>query len=203
MKGKDLEVAVGFSHPVLVPRPTGIEFEVPTPTRSWSAATTRQLVGEIAANIRKIRKPEPYKGKGIRYEGEYVRKKAGKAAKGVPPDGREDQARRRALRRHARVRKKVAGTAERPRLAVYRSNRHIYAQLVDDVRGRHARRGLRRRGRRASDKTDRAKAVGELLAEPRQGRRASSAWCSIAAAGCTTAAWRPWPTARVREDSQI
>jgi large subunit ribosomal protein L6 len=82
MKGKDLEVQVGYSHPVLVPSPDGIEFEVPTPTQIVVRGNDKQLVGEIAANIRKIRKPEPYKGKGIRYEGEYVRKKAGKAAKG-------------------------------------------------------------------------------------------------------------------------
>jgi large subunit ribosomal protein L6 len=83
MKGKDLEVQVGYSHPVLVPAPDGIEFEVPTATQIIVRGNDKQQVGEIAANIRKIRKPEPYKGKGIRYEGEYVRKKAGKAAKGA------------------------------------------------------------------------------------------------------------------------
>jgi large subunit ribosomal protein L6 len=83
MKGKDLEVQVGYSHPVVVPAPEGIEFEVPTPTQIVVRGNDKQLVGETAANIRKIRKPEPYKGKGIRYEGEYVRKKAGKAAKGA------------------------------------------------------------------------------------------------------------------------
>ncbi|MGH2596549.1 MAG: 50S ribosomal protein L6 [Actinomycetota bacterium] len=81
MKGSDLEIAAGYSHPVLVPQPDGIEFEVPTPTQIVVRGNDKQQVGEIAANIRKVRKPEPYKGKGIRYEGEYVRKKAGKAAK--------------------------------------------------------------------------------------------------------------------------
>ncbi|HEY7666526.1 MAG TPA: 50S ribosomal protein L6 [Actinomycetota bacterium] len=81
MKGKDLEIAAGFSHPVVVTQPTGIEFEVPAPTQIVVRGNDKQQVGETAANIRKIRKPEPYKGKGIRYEGEYVRKKAGKAAK--------------------------------------------------------------------------------------------------------------------------
>jgi large subunit ribosomal protein L6 len=81
LKGEDLEVQVGYSHPVLVPSPEGIDFEVPTPTQIVIRGNDKQQVGEIAANIRKIRKPEPYKGKGIRYEGEYVRKKAGKAAK--------------------------------------------------------------------------------------------------------------------------
>ena len=81
LKGSDLEIAAGYSHPVVVPQPEGIEFEVPTPTQIVVRGNDKQQVGEIAANIRKVRKPEPYKGKGIRYEGEYVRKKAGKAAK--------------------------------------------------------------------------------------------------------------------------
>jgi large subunit ribosomal protein L6 len=82
LKGSDLELALGFSHPVPFPAPEGIEFEVPAPTRIVVRGIDKQLVGEVAANIRKIRKPEPYKGKGVRYEGEHVRKKAGKAAKG-------------------------------------------------------------------------------------------------------------------------
>ena len=81
LKGKDIELALGFSHPVTVKAPEGIEFEVPAPNRITIRGNNKQMVGEIAANIRKIRKPEPYKGKGVRYEGEYVRKKAGKAAK--------------------------------------------------------------------------------------------------------------------------
>jgi large subunit ribosomal protein L6 len=83
LKGSDLEIAAGYSHPVPFRAPDGIEFEVPAPTRIVVRGIDKQLVGEIAAQIRKIRKPEPYKGKGIRYEGEYVRKKAGKAAKGA------------------------------------------------------------------------------------------------------------------------
>ena len=83
MKGQDLELALGFSHPVPIEAPNGIEFEVPAPSRIVVRGIDKQQVGEVAANIRKIRKPEPYKGKGIRYEGEYVRKKAGKAAKGA------------------------------------------------------------------------------------------------------------------------
>ena len=81
MKGTDLEIAAGYSHPVVVAQPDGIEFEVPAPTQIVVRGNDKQQVGETAANIRKVRKPEPYKGKGIRYEGEYVRKKAGKAAK--------------------------------------------------------------------------------------------------------------------------
>jgi large subunit ribosomal protein L6 len=83
LQGKDIELQVGFSHPVRVPAPEGIEFEVPAPNRITVRGIDKQLVGETAATIRKIRKPEQYKGKGIRYEGEYVRKKAGKAAKGA------------------------------------------------------------------------------------------------------------------------
>jgi large subunit ribosomal protein L6 len=82
MKGSDIEIAVGYSHPVVVTCPEGIEFEVPTPTQIVVRGNDKEMVGQVAASIRKIRKPEPYKGKGIRYENEYVRKKAGKAAKG-------------------------------------------------------------------------------------------------------------------------
>ena len=83
LKGSELELQVGFSHPMTMSPPAGIEFEVPAPNRIVVKGIDKQLVGEIAANVRKVRKPEPYKGKGIRYEGEYVRKKAGKAAKGA------------------------------------------------------------------------------------------------------------------------
>jgi large subunit ribosomal protein L6 len=80
LKGKNLELALGYSHPVPVEAPAGIEFEVPQPTRIVVRGISKQLVGEVAANIRKQRKPEPYKGKGIRYEGEYVARKVGKRA---------------------------------------------------------------------------------------------------------------------------
>ena len=76
-----LELQVGFSHPVKVEAPDGITFEVPQPTRITVRGCDKQLVGQVAADIRKIRKPEPYKGKGIRYAGERVLRKAGKSAK--------------------------------------------------------------------------------------------------------------------------
>ncbi len=79
-KGNDLELSLGYSHPVPVKAPAGIEFEVPQPTRVIVRGISKQLVGEVAANIRKQRPPEPYKGKGIRYEGEYVARKVGKRA---------------------------------------------------------------------------------------------------------------------------
>ncbi len=83
LSGAALELQVGYSHPVTIRPPEGIEFEVPAANRIVVRGNDKQLVGEVAANVRKVRKPEPYKGKGIRYEGEYVRKKAGKAAKGA------------------------------------------------------------------------------------------------------------------------
>jgi large subunit ribosomal protein L6 len=80
-KGKDLEFALGFSHPVAVPAPVGITFAVERPTQFSVSGIDKQLVGEVAANIRKIRPPEPYKGKGVKYQGEVIRRKAGKAGK--------------------------------------------------------------------------------------------------------------------------
>lgn len=76
-----LELALGFSHPVVVAAPNGITFETPVPTRINVVGIDKELVGQVAANIRKIRKPEPYKGKGVRYLGEKVLRKAGKAGK--------------------------------------------------------------------------------------------------------------------------
>lgn len=79
LQGKDLELQIGFSHPVRVPVPEGLQLEVPDPTHIVVRGADKQRVGQFAADIRQIRPPEPYKGKGIRYEGEYVRRKAGKA----------------------------------------------------------------------------------------------------------------------------
>jgi large subunit ribosomal protein L6 len=81
LKDGQLEFSLGFSHPVVIPPPDGITFAVETPTRFSVSGIDKQLVGETAANIRKIRKPEPYKGKGVRYAGENVRRKVGKAGK--------------------------------------------------------------------------------------------------------------------------
>ena len=81
LKGSDLEIQLGFSHPVIVKAPENIKFEVPSQTDIIVNGISKEQVGQVAANIRAWRKPEPYKGKGIRYEGEYVRRKLGKAAK--------------------------------------------------------------------------------------------------------------------------
>ena len=81
LKGKDLEMQLGFSHPVNYKCPEGIKFEVPSQTEIIVSGCDKEVVGQVAASIRHIRPPEPYKGKGIRYDGEHVRRKLGKAAK--------------------------------------------------------------------------------------------------------------------------
>jgi large subunit ribosomal protein L6 len=80
LRGRDIELQVGYSHPVQIKAPDGIEFEVPVPTQVIVRGISKQVVGETAARIRKTRPPEPYKGKGIRYAGEYVQRKVGKRA---------------------------------------------------------------------------------------------------------------------------
>jgi large subunit ribosomal protein L6 len=80
-KGSDLEFALGFSHPVLVTPPAGITFAVERPTLFHVSGIDKQQVGEVAAKIRKLRKPDPYKGKGVRYQGEVVKRKVGKTGK--------------------------------------------------------------------------------------------------------------------------
>nr|WP_042182741.1 50S ribosomal protein L6 [Kibdelosporangium sp. MJ126-NF4]CEL15179.1 LSU ribosomal protein L6p (L9e) [Kibdelosporangium sp. MJ126-NF4]CTQ93225.1 LSU ribosomal protein L6p (L9e) [Kibdelosporangium sp. MJ126-NF4] len=81
LKGSDLEFALGYSHPIKVVAPQGITFTVETPTRFSVSGIDKQLVGEVSANIRKLRKPDPYKGKGVRYAGEKIRRKVGKTGK--------------------------------------------------------------------------------------------------------------------------
>lgn len=81
VKGSNLEMQLGYSHPVIIPAPAGITFETPTQTEIWVKGADKEQVGQVAANIRKWRAPEPYKGKGIRYAGENVRRKAGKSGK--------------------------------------------------------------------------------------------------------------------------
>jgi large subunit ribosomal protein L6 len=80
-KGSNLEFSLGYSHPILVEAPQGISFAVQSPNRFSVQGIDKQLVGEVAANIRKLRRPDPYKGKGVRYEGEQIRRKVGKAGK--------------------------------------------------------------------------------------------------------------------------
>ncbi len=80
LKGKKLQLALGYSHPILFEPPAGIKVEVPQPTNMIVSGIDKQLVGQVAAKLRSFRPPEPYKGKGVKYEGEYIRRKAGKAA---------------------------------------------------------------------------------------------------------------------------
>ena len=161
LKGKNLELAVGYSHPVPIPAPDGIEFEVPQPTRVVVKGISKQLVGETAAIIRKQRPPEPYKGKGIRYEGEYVAEEGRQARMSVIT--KEN----RRLKRRRRVRAKISGTADAP------------AHLGVPLQPRPLGAADRRRHRRArsppstgtspscasSAKPTRTKRAGELLAE--------------------------------------
>ena len=121
-----------------VEAPDGITFEVPAPTRIVVEGIDKELVGQVAANIRKIRKPEPYKGKGVRYLGEHVRRKAGKAGE-VGMSHEHSAKHKRDAPRPApppRPQEGRAARAERPRLAVFRSNKHITAQVIDDRAGR-------------------------------------------------------------------
>ena len=166
LKGRDLELALGYSHPVPIKAPEGIEFEVPIPTRIIVKGNNKQVVGEIAAIIRKQRPPEPYKGKGVRYQGEYVARKVGRARMTVlsPPTRR--------LKRRRRVRAKMHGTAERPRISVFRSNRGAVRPAHRRRRGSHDHRGPVDRGRAALAQADGAGHGGGQAARfPRQGRR--------------------------------
>ena len=130
LKGRDLELALGYSHPVPIKAPEGIEFEVPQPTRIIIKGSSKQQVGQVAAVIRKQRPPEPYKGKGIRYEGEYVARKVGKTSMTVVT------APQRRLKRRRRVRAKV------------QRHRRAAADLRLPLQPRHLRPAHRRRRRR-------------------------------------------------------
>ena len=160
LKGKNLELAVGYSHPVPIPAPDGIEFEVPQPTRVVVKGISKQLVGETAAIIRKQRPPEPYKGKGIRYEGEYVAAQGRQARMSTLT--KED----RRLKRRRRVRAKISGTADAPAdLGVPFEPRRLRA-----ADRRHLGRTLAAVNwfepeLRTLAKAERTKRAGELLAE--------------------------------------
>ena len=106
-KGSGVEFALGYSHSITVEPPAGISFEVEGTNKLTVKGIDKQAVGEVAANIRKLRKPEPYKGKGVRYAGEVVRRKAGKSGKYMATVSKSAQR----DRRHARLRKRIAGTA--------------------------------------------------------------------------------------------
>ena len=177
LSGKKLTLNLGYSHPIEIDPPEGISFELENPTRLAVVGIDKELVGQIAAQVRATRKPEPYKGKGVRYAGEQR-----------PPQGRQGRQDRRQevddrrtdtmtqvasrgaarRKRHDRIRLTMAGTAGRPRLAVFRSLNHIYAQVIDDASGRTlvAASTLEKELRGAkSTKSEEAAVVGRLIAE--------------------------------------
>ena len=154
---------------------------MPQPTQIVVKGHSKQAVGEIAAQIRKVRPPEPYKGKGVRYAGEYVQRKVGQARMTVATKPKQR------LRRRRRVRAKVRGTAERPRLSVFRSNRGVNAQLIDDVTGRTlAAVNWTESDIKALKSMEQAKRVGTLIAERAKAAGGRGAPCSTAAATATT-----------------
>ena len=123
-QGKKLVMNIGYSHQVIMEDTEDITIEVPNPNSIIIHGIDKQKVGQFAAEVREKRPPEPYKGKGIKYAGEYIRRKEGK------PDSKAAR-----VKRHKRVRGKLSGTAECPRLCVFRSTNNIYAQIIDDVKG--------------------------------------------------------------------
>ena len=151
--GNDLNFSLGYSHPVVYKAPAGISFAVEGTNKVHVDGIDKQQVGQVAAEIRDLRPPEPYKGKGVRYEGEVVRKKLGKAGQGRQEvmAARVSRTAQR-LKRHGRVRRKVIGTEARPRLQIFRSLHHTYAFVVDDSKGHTlvAASTRERRGRRRS-----------------------------------------------------
>ena len=196
LRGRDLELALGYSHPVSIKAPDGIEFEVPQPTRIVVRGASKQQVGEIAALIRKQRKPEPYKGKGIRYEGEYVARKVGKRA--PEPHDRDDQARAAAQAPPSRPRQDPRHGRAPAHLGVPLQPRHL--RPADRRRRRtHAGLGQLDRARAARPGADGAGRSAPARCWPSGPRRpASTAPCSTAAATSTTGASRRSPTEPAR-----
>ena len=214
LKGKQVHFALGYSHPIVFDIPTGIDIAIEKQTHITVTGADRQLVGQVAANIRRMRKPDPYKQKGVRYTGEVLKKKVGKTgaskrhvhghsqALGVgsgngSEDTDADQDQRGSSRPdQAPDSQAGAGTEARPRLTVFRSVAHIYVQVVDDMTGRtiasassvepirQGRAGHERR-RAATSPAPRRSA----RPSPRGcSRRASSGWCSTATGSSITGA---------------
>ena len=205
-KGSTLEFALGYSHPITVEPPEGITFAVEAPTRFTVTGIDKQQVGEVAANIRKLRKPDPYKGKGVRYAGEQIHRKVGKAGK---KSWRSVSSAAVAARQGQRRRPRAAAPA-----GAQEGRRHARPSAAGrhPVRPARLRPGRRRHGGRTlasastmeadlrgldGDKTAKAKRVGELVAE-RAKAAGSRPWSSTVAATSTTAGSPRSPTAPAR-----
>src|SRR6478752_7655599 len=129
LKGQQITLALGYSHPVVFEVPKGIEVAIEKQTHITVTGVDRQLVGQVAANLRRLRKPDPYQQKGVRYTGEVLKKEDGSVVMRIKT--KED----RRDRIKFRIRKKMNGTAAKPRLSVFRSVSHIYVQVIDDMNG--------------------------------------------------------------------
>ena len=180
LNGKKLTLNLGYSHPIEIEPPDGISFEVENPTRLAVVGIDKELVGQIAAKVRATRKPEPYKGKGVRYAGEV--RSAARPARPARSAARSNHRTRRRTdtmtqvasrgaarrKRHDRIRLHMAGTEGRPRLAVFRSLNHIYAQVIDDASGKTlaaASTVEKELKGSKSTKSEEAAKVGKLVAE--------------------------------------
>src|SRR5262245_33346254 len=168
VQGKNLQLSLGYSHEVNYPIPEGIAIATPKPTEIVITGIDRQKVGQVAAEIRAYRGPEPYKGKGVRYANEYIFRKEGKK-KGS--ERAMTKLLKRTERRTARVRRAVkAAAGDRARLSVFRSSKHIYAQVIDDRKGETLASASSiekdmRGGLKTGANIEAAKAVGKLVAE--------------------------------------
>ena len=207
LQGTDLRLDVGYSHPVVIKAPQGITFEVPDADQIVVKGVAKQQVGQIAAEIRKVRPPEPYKGKGIRYQGEYVRRKVGKRALTSAAPDRRDAGVRASAAGHRRVARRKARRRARPR--------RPRGSLVQSRARTAASRAARRRRQRPHDRVGQLAAGCEVVQrqqvraggggrqaagpERKDGRR-STASCSTAAATSTTDASRRWPMPRAKGD---
>jgi large subunit ribosomal protein L6 len=190
-----IELRSGYSHSVPVDAPEGVTFEVPAPNRIVVAGIDKQLVGQVAADIRKIRKPEPYKGKGIRYAGERVLRKAGSPRSRDPRHEREE-----ALRQPEAP--APAGAQEGARHRRASAPRRVpveqarLRQVIDDVAGRTIASASTMEAPPGATAAARSRPRSRSVSAWPSGRRTpgSTPWSSTAAASSTTVASRPWPT---------
>ena len=201
VKGQIATFTLGYSHPIEVLLPDGVDLKIDKQTHLVLSGYDQQMLGQVAANIRALRKPDPYKNKGIRYTGEVLRKKVGKTGAGATNDP-EDQKKEIRRRIHKRIRRKVRGTPERPRLAVFRSVAHIYAQVIDDAQGKtlvsasSVDKDGKTNGRQRGGGQGHRQAGGRA----RQGKGHHEGGVRSRRLSSITAASRRWPTPRGKRD---